>query len=205
MPNLNLSSSTSGAARYVKLCQHLTQLLNKYRTNWKKGKLKKLRKLIRNKKKDKPVDNFESHPTCGSEQKLLSSTADGSNFWIKDLDLRIADKTILINNCMLTDKHIYESQKLIRKDFPNIIQQTCFLSKDKVYQLVPNLKQNKVIQIYNNGSLHWVVSTNNEDKNVFLYDSRYTTFNQAVLKQTDQIYSMVPLNKNVTQKTGRCS
>ena len=53
-----LSSSTSGAERFVKLCQHLNQLLNKYRTSCKKGKLKKLRKLIRNKKKEKPHDIF---------------------------------------------------------------------------------------------------------------------------------------------------
>ena len=98
------------------------------------------------------------------------------------------------------DKHIYASQKLIRKDFPDIIRQTCFLSEDRGYQLVQNLKQNKVIQIHNNGSLHWLVSTSNEDKNIFLYDSLYTTFSQEVLKQTDQIYSMVALNKNVTQK-----
>ena len=119
---------------------------------------------------------------------------------MKDLDLKLDDKNIIQDNKMLTDKHIYAAQKLLRFDFPEIIQQTTSLSNEHFYELVKNLKANKVVQIHNTGNLHWVTSTNIEDKRVFVFDSLYDVINEEILKQVDQIYSMVPLCKKIIYK-----
>ena len=104
---------------------------------------------------------------------------------------------------MLTDKHTHAAQKLINKDFPDIVQQTPALSQERFYELTTDLRVKTVIQIHNNGNEYWVVSTNNEDKAVFVYDSLYNSINTETLKQIDQVYSMVPLCKRIkTKQTG---
>ena len=45
-----------------------------------------------------------------------------------------------------------------------------------------------------------MTSTNIEDKRVFVFDSLYDVINEEILKQVDQIYSMVPLCKKVIYK-----
>ena len=85
----------------------------------------------------------------------------------------MGDKYIITDNIMLTDKHIHAVQKLINKDFLDIVQQTPTLSHERFYELTADLRVKKVIQIhkllfrYINGNEHWVVSTNNEDKAVY--------------------------------------
>ena len=40
--------------------------------------------------------------------------------WISNLDLRIIDKRALLENGMLTDRHMYAVNKLMEKQFPDL-------------------------------------------------------------------------------------
>lgn len=48
--------------------------------------------------------------------------------WVKSLQLRQRDKTILEANGLLTDRHMFAGQSLIRRQFPNLqgLQNTLF-------------------------------------------------------------------------------
>ena len=113
----------------------------------------------------------------------------------------MGDKYIITDNKMLTNKHIHAAQKTYQ--IPDIVQQTPTLSRERFYELTIDLRVKKVIQIHNNGNEHWVVSTNNEDKAVFVYGSLCDSINTETLKQIDQVYSMVSLCKRIkTKQTG---
>ena len=151
----------------------------------------KLEKLIERNKRDYRTDTDNAHFNDKYITHYITHDTNNKNdWWIIDLDLRMGDKYIITDNKMLTDKHIHAAQKPIKKDFPDIIQQTPTLSHECFYELTTDLRVKKIIQIHNNGNEHWVVSTNNEDKAVFVYDSLYDSINTETLKQIDQVYSM---------------
>ena len=189
-------------SRYTYLCEHLSRILKKHRTKCRKKKAKKFEALLENHKcprRDigKKTEVKDTKFKYVSNEPFKKPILLEPNWWVKDLDLKLDDKNIIQDNKMLTGKHIYAAQKLLRFDFPEIIQQTTSLSNEHFYELVKNLKTNKVVQIHNTGNLHWVTSTNIEDKRVFVFDSLYDVINEEILKQVDQIYSMVPLCKKI--------
>lgn len=81
-----------------------------------------------------------------------------SEYWLKQLDLRLDDRDELLKQKWLTDKHIRAVNKLLRRQHPkqNGLQDTLLLTEQSVWES----ESNRFIQIINVNRQHWVCASN---------------------------------------------
>ena len=113
--------------------------------------------------------------------------------WIPSLCLTMQDKRELMNRSMLSDKHMYAGQKLLKAQYPDMggLQDTCLAQTE----FQP--EQRRGVQIHHTRGNHWVLSSTNDGDEVNLYDSMYDNITADLYKQLQQIYKVDQDNKVV--------
>ena len=120
----------------------------------------------------------KSTSSCDLASIKKSSTLGEDSSWvkIKDISLKISDRTIIEQGSELTDLHINSAQRLIKYQFPKLNG-----LKLSLLQAQP-LKGSTInaIQIFNINGNHWiVVVTAKSGKGVQVYNSAHTSLDQA--------------------------
>ena len=112
-----------------------------------------------------------------------------SEYWLKQLELRLDDRDELLKKKWLTDKHISAVNKLLQHQYPNEngLQDTILLAERSLWDSEPN----RFIQIINKSRQHWVCASNvgcPEDV-VDIYDSipAYSIGSSTLRKQVAAI------------------
>ena len=126
---------------------------------------------------------YESTSACAvvsmkESSTLLQSPEGGDNSWvkIKDISLKINDRTIIEQGLELTDLHINSPQRLIKNQFPKLNG-----LKLSLLQAQP-LKGSTInaIQIFHVHGNHWIVAaTSKHGKTVQVYDSAHTSLDHT--------------------------
>ena len=159
-----------------------------------------LRRRVRQKL---PVMNTADNPiNCDqlsdetSSKKRRSTTQ--SEIWINSLKLTMRDKKDLEDDDMLTDKHIFAGQKLMKMTFPNIdgMQDTC-LSQTKFKPML-----NEGLQIHHIDGNHWVLSSS-IDGNITVYDTLNDDLSDDLKKHLRELYVHIFKNKSLTVEMSR--
>ena len=118
------------------------------------------------------------HKSTSSCDLAKSSTPGEDSSWvkIKDINLKISDRTVIEQGSKLTDLHINSAQRLIEYQFPKLNG-----LKLSLLQAQP-LKGSTInaIQIFHINGNHWIVAaTAKSGKGVQVYDSAHTSLDQA--------------------------
>ena len=131
---------------------------------------------------DVPVVKVE--PTIdgdGESGKHDSGGACRSDIWVKvhDISLTFEDKHILEQGEKLTDKHINCAQRILKLKFPGINGLRLTLLQGQAHKQ----STTNAVQIFHVNDDHWVCGTTvgTTRKEVLIYDSWYTKWDQATL------------------------
>ena len=97
---------------------------------------------------------------------------------IEDIALAMADKKAIETGKMLTDNHINLAQKMLKRQFPDFNGLRSTLMQDKPHKLPTT----NTIQIFHIKGNHRVcAATHKSGKQVFVYDSVYSSWDQVSL------------------------
>ena len=133
------------------------------------------------------------------DDELLFSN--DTTLWLRfeDIILTMNDKQIIESGMCLMDQHINFAQRLLRRQFPNLNGLQLTLLQDKPH-CQPTVN---ALQILHIKKCHWIVAfTKNKGKLVYVYDSTYSSVDQAAAKtiQTNFHCSMLSIRLMKSQK-----
>ena len=120
----------------------------------------------------------------------------GTNVWVrlKDMSLTFDDKQILERGDELTDKHINYAQRILKSMFPAINGLRLTLLQDKPHK---NSTSNSIQILHINGD-HWVCATTvGTKKQVLVYDSWYTKWDEPSLSILQKQFRCSPSNVHI--------
>ena len=103
-------------------------------------------------------------------------------FWVKDYQLRDADRDIILNGEWLNDKHIDAAQKLVCQYLGDKEMQTVLMSQADFKPVT-----GETVQLLHNGNNHWLCSAYIGGK-VMVADSLNIVLTSQVSKQLRELY-----------------
>ena len=124
-----------------------------------------------------------------SEDESVVDNADEP--WIPSLHLNQQDREDLVKRRMLSDKHVFAAQKLLREQFPDIggFQDPCLAQTE----FQPCVQEG--VQIHHTRGNHWCVSSSLGGR-VIIFDSIYYEIEPDLQKQLNEIYTNFAKEEN---------